>query len=200
MSVALAATARIAIAYVVDGLHHVIHHYCAYNLVLGVPQLVDRDGITTILWTLAAGDLWSVAKGMFTAASVPSVPTATLESRSGALWNPVAVTSLVGIGTHGGTYNKASELTFVLRDTLFKKVRVNWLEGAFGYVGHSATGTGIEASVDGMANMYNGANAGANDPYRWVKSRGDRFLAPTGVIAGGTLDLNDKLKRARGLA
>jgi len=199
MSEPLTATARIVFTYTVAGLIHRLRHYCAYNVVLGTNQLVDRDGITTILWTLAAQYLWDKARAIFTAATVPVPPIAELQARSGLFWNPVEIANLTGVGSHAGTYSQASQATFVLRDTLFKKLRVIYLEPALGYVFHSVNGGGLDTALSALADSYGGFDASANAPYRWVKSRGDRFLAATGVSAGFTLDLNDKLKRARNL-
>lgn len=200
MATPLTATARITLQYVVDGFLHKLRAYVAYNLVLGVPQLNDRDGITTVQWQLGAQNLWDHVRAVLNTSAVPAPATATLESRAGALWNPVVQVTLTGAGSQGGTYFKASEATWVLRDTAFKKIRFIILEWAFGYAYHSATGASTQTEIQGISDGLSGANVGANEPYRWMKSRGDRFLLATGDIAGLTLDLNDKLKRARFLA
>jgi hypothetical protein len=197
MSTALAATARITFQYTVQNFRHRLAMYMAYNLVLGLPQMVDRDGIVTVLWTVGAQYVWDKLRACYYTVDVPNPPSIVLESRSGALWNPVAFATLTGAGSNGNATSIASQCTYVLRDTMFKKLRFVFLEHTFGYVGHSATGVTGNAFLEAITEMLNGVDASANAPYRWMKSRGDRFLLATGDIAGFTFDLNDKLKRGR---
>lgn len=199
MATPLTATARIKVTYTTDGFVHRYVNYCAYNLVLGIPQLVDRDGITTVLWSLASTYLWDLVRAVMSTTAVGATAVATLESRSGALWNPVAIYPLSGAGTTVGAYSKAQQATWVIRDTAFKKMRYLIFETPFAYLFHSVTGRGYSAGYDAITDGFSGTDASANAPYRWVKTRGDRFLLATGDIAGLTFDLNDKLKRARGL-
>lgn len=198
MSQPLLATARLQFLYQVSGLNHRLNMYMAYNDVLGQHQMVDRDGITTVLWTLGGQYAWDKIRAIFTAASLPAPASLSLFQRSGTLWNLIDVASLTGIGTYAGTVALASQGTWVLRDLAFKKLRFVLLELPFGYVGHFNNGLSSDGQLNAVSNMLSGADTNANAPYRWMKSRGDRFLAANGVIAGLTFDLNDKLKRARG--
>lgn len=197
MATPLTATARIKIEYTNTGLRHRFVRYCAYNVVLGTNQLADRDGITTILWTLAATYVWDLMRALMSAAQVAATATATLESRTLALWNPVEIFSLAGGGTSGGGGATAGQSTHVVRDTAYKKSRWLIMEPDHNYIGHSPNGYGFGAVWDNFNQAINGGDASPNAPYRWAKSRGDRFNLATGCVAGATFDLNDKLKRAR---
>lgn len=198
MSQPLLATARLQLLYQVSGFNHRLNTYMAYNDVLGQHQMVDRDGITTVLWTLGAQYLWDKFRSLYSAASLPAPASVSLFQRSGSLWNLIDVAALTGVGTSTGAVALANQYTWVLRDLAFKKLRFLSLENVYGYVGHWNNGITPDTSTNNMTNALSGADTNANAPYRWMKSRGDRFLAATGVVAGLTLDLNDKLKRARG--
>lgn len=198
MSQPLLATARLQFLYQVSGFNHRLNCYVAYNDVLGQHQMVDRDGITTVLWSLGGQYLWDKFRALYSAASLAAPASLSLFQRSGSLWNLIDVTTLTGIGTSGGAFTAGNMYTWVLRDLQFKKLRFLSLENVYGYVGHWNNGLRGDAATDAVTNMLSGADASANAPYRWMKSRGDRFLAASGAVAGLTLDLNDKLKRARG--
>jgi hypothetical protein len=198
MSQPLVATSRLVAKYVVSGLTHTLRMYMAYNDVLGQHQMVDRDGITTVLWTLGGQYVWDKIRAMLDATLVPNPATLELQQRSGTLWNPIDFAALTGAGSGGG-FSPALQQTWVLRDIAFKKIRFEVLEGVYQYNYHSNTGVGLNAAETAVTSMLSGADASANAPYRWMKSRGDRFILASGAIAGLTHDLNDKLKRARGI-
>lgn len=198
MSQPLLATAKLTFEYTVAGLLHRLNMYMAYNDVLGQHQMVDRDGITTILWTVGAQYAWDKIRATLYSGDVTSPAQVSLYDRSGTLWNLKDVAALTGVGSYPSATAKASQETWVLRDTAFKKLRFILLEGPYGYVLHSPNGVVSDPSLNAVSSMLSGVDNNASAPYRWMKSRGDRFLAATGVIAGFTLDLNDKLKRARG--
>jgi hypothetical protein len=132
--------------------------------------------------------------------AVQGTAQAQLQTRSGTIWNPIAFATLSGGGAGNASTKAASQATFVLRDSAFKKIRAMVLEHTEGYVFHSLDGTGGSSATQFWAGGYTGVDTNSNAMYRWVKSRGDRFILGTGMAAGLTFDLNDKLKRARGLA
>lgn len=199
MSVVLAATSMLRLDYTVQGLPHKLDMYCAYNDVLGQHQLVDRDGITTVLWTLAGQYIWSKLCAIFSPASVPSPAQLSLLHRTGTLWNVVDISALTGIGGSAGVYAPASQITWTVRDSAFKFIKFEALEGTGEYAGKYKNGIGFAASTNAVSNALSGADTDASAPYRWMKSRGDRFIAATGAIAGMSMRLNDKLARARGV-
>ncbi len=200
MSQPLLATARLEFLYVVNSFNHRLNTYMAYNDVLGQHQMNDRDGITTVLWTLGAQYLWDKVRGVYSAAGLPAAAQVSLFSRSGSIWNLIDVAALTGIGSGSGTVALANQSTWVVRDTAFKKIRFVLLEDLYGYAFHVQNGISGSAPLDDVTKMINGTDTNASAPFRWMKSRGDRFIAATGSIAGLTQDLNDRLKRARGLA
>lgn len=199
MSVVLAATAKLVFQYTVDDLPHKLQTYMAYNDVLGQHQMVDRDGITTVLWTVGAQYLWDKFRQGYNSTDVSSPASVSLFHRSGSLWNLVDVSALTGVGASGSATSPAQQFTWVLRDTAFKFVRFLALETIGGYVGHYPVGIGGTSWLNNITYMLSGADTDASAPYRWLKSRGDRFLAATGTVAGLTADSNDALRRARGL-
>lgn len=198
MSTPLAAVSRLDFRYRSYSRQHRLSTYVAYNNVLGAHQLNDRDGITTILWTLAAQYLWDKVRAIYDGTNTPSAASVTLLDRVGTLWHVTDVAALTGIGSGGGQNQAAQQFTWVLRDTAFKKLRFITLESNGGYLYHTDDGCGAGAGTDAISNMLNGVDTNANAPFRWMKSRGDHFLAASGTIAGFTADLNDKIKRAAG--
>lgn len=196
MATTLTATHRITLTYVCTGFTHLWRGFCKVgSTVLGVRQLVCRDGITEISWKDGI-EYWGSKVPEF--ADCDATMSALLEVRSGTLWNPLDADAFT-VGLFGGTFAPASQYTAVVRDTAFKKIRVVLMEGFNGYVGHAASGYGINAGLDDMSDVLNGNDADPLTNYQWQKSRGDNYILASGAIAGVTLDLNDKLKRARGL-
>lgn len=196
MPTPLVATYRIVTQYTVSSLVHVQHSYCQPDTVDGDDTtLVPRDGGAAILWSDAADKQWANAFTYWVVADDGAV--ATLEHRVGSIWNPVAFHTLTGGG--GGSLAAASQLTVVMRDTSFKKLRLTLMEGNTGYVGHSASGVGMPGDIDSLIYAFTTPVDDRACPGNWVKSRSNLFLLESGTVAGATLDLNDKLKRARGL-
>lgn len=196
MTTTLTATHRIFTQWINDGIIHDSIAYCERGTdIAGIPYLKDRDGVTELPWTDAIAQLrvalQSVVGNTFAGLSHQ------LEERSGSLWFPVAFGTTLALS--GGPAQPASQFTLVLRDTSFLKIRVTLLECIHGYVGHSNTGLGINGAIDDFVGNYNGDGGGSDMPYRWQKSRGNNFILGVGSVAGGTLDLNDKMKRRRGL-
>lgn len=196
MSTALAATDRLTINYTVLTLAHKITMYCKQGSpIAGVAQVLDRDGVSLIAVASAAQFVWDTMRDKFTTTVLAA--DYLLEHRSGIAWNPVEADVLTGIGT-GGSAAVASQFTLVLRDTSFLKIHNLLLEHSEGYAGHSNTGLGLNTPLDNYVLAY----ISDIDPvcqWHWVKSRGDHYILASGAGAGGTLGLNDKIRRARGL-
>lgn len=192
----LTATHRIVAKWQNSGLEHVQRAYCELGTPIGgVQQLVSRDGVSPI-------PVPDAYQGMFDALSAILADTDaaisfSLEERTGLIWNPLDFDSIPPFT--GRTLVPASQFTLVLRDTAFIKIRVVVLETAEGYVGHSASGLGINANTDDFTNNYNGNTGVGTEPFFWQKSLVDNFILAGGSVAGGTYDLNDRAKRDRGL-
>jgi hypothetical protein len=199
MSQPLLATNRITVAYTCSGLQHKQRAYCirGFDTGGGEPQVTFRDGSTGLPWDAAAQGIWNATRAMM--ATSVAAATAIFEELVGLAWVPLAGVTLTGIGLAGGTPQPAQQASLVLRDTAFKFIRVILLETTQFYVGHSPTGLTLGADAAAWVNDYNGAETLAGEPFQWQVSRGKRYILASGAVAGVTYDLNDKLKRARGL-
>lgn len=196
MAQALVAEFRVVITYTVVGKPHVQRSYCQVEDISDVvPNLIGRDSDLTE-WTDCAQGWWDEMRGIVDNSAIGA--NAVLEQRTGAIWFPMKSVALTDNGA-GSVETLASQYTLVVRDTAFKRIRVIIMEPGTGlYVGHSANGLGITELTDDVANAWNGENADLTMPYNWAKSRGDRYVLGSGAIAGGTYDLNDRMKRERG--
>jgi hypothetical protein len=193
----LTATHRLNFQYSVLGFTHTVKLYCKrQDPLIGGPALLNRDGTLTDVVDAAQG-FWDDIRGNYS--DSVAAPGCLFEERSGSLWLPITGVTVAGAGGSSTPPSPASQFTMLIRDTAFKKMRLTLMEMRHGYVGHSPSGLGIYTDLDVIANSYNGVGFGPHDPYMWQKSRGDNYILASGAIAGSTLDLNDKLKRRRGL-
>jgi hypothetical protein len=199
MSTPLVSSRRITLTYVVLGLSHKHRHYAVNADSGGIRQVLHRDGTTVISWTDAAQALWDAIRQVLDN-TVPAA-TALLEDRSGTLWLPTASATLSNAGQVSGVVNIASQITTVLRDTTFKKIRSIVLEHDEGYVGHSATGHTISSAVTSMVSALDGTVVSpAETPFNWIVGRSENYILSSGAVAGVTLDSNDRIRRSRGVA
>lgn len=199
MSQPLLATNRITLSYTVIGFAHKMHAYCirGFDTPAGVPQVTFRDGVTGLEWEDAAQGLWNAIRPML---EIPTAAaTATFDELISLAWVPLAAAALTGAGQSSGSAKVASQATWVVRDTAFKFMRFIILEHTEGYVGHSPTGLTLGPTPANTTNDLNGVETLAGEPFNWQVSRGRRYILASGAIAGLTYDLNDKLKRGRGL-
>jgi hypothetical protein len=197
MAQPLLANDRVKIDYYVDGQPHVVRMYCNRGTTSGSTyNLLARDLSTQLDWQPCIQQAWNCFVGLFYAGT--PTPIATLESLSGSVWNPIDAFTLVNAGA-GGSYNPASQATWVVRDTAFKKIHLVLMEHRLGYVGHAGNGLGLAAITDVVTRDITGADGDAFGLFQWWKSRGNRYILPSGAIAGLTFDLNDKMKRRRNL-
>lgn len=195
MSQPLLAGYRITIPYTPSPLTHKFRAYCKPVASGAQPWLLQTfSGANAITWVASAQALWTALRSIFPVAA--TAPTATLEQIVAGLWQPIDFTLLTGAGTAGAS-NPAQQWTLTLRDTAFKKLKVVLLEGDFPYLGHSATGLGIDATSDTLVPSWSNVADGESQPVHWQVSRGNRFLLRAGTVAGLTYGLNKRLKRAR---
>jgi hypothetical protein len=196
MSTPLTADYRIKIEFQQNGQPHVWHGYCRLNdLGDSPPSIKDRTLASPISWTDAAQ---AACDGLsFVWAALDADPIATLEHLVGILWLPQDFATLTSPAS--GTLVPASMFTLVCRTSSNKKIRVIAMETGDGYVGHSPSGMGINGQADQMVPYWDGSSIIANAPFLWQVARNNAFIAATGGVAGGTYDLNDRMKRRRGL-
>lgn len=196
MSQPLIATDRIRLTYIIDGLPHECRHYVHVQDSAGVDStLAHRGGGSGVLWTDDVQFLWDVWRSIVHSGTTSA--DVLLEHYDSGAWFPTAGYTATGAGSQS-VYNKASQITMVLRDQFFNKVRVTWLEANQGYAGHDVDGSGLTTALHNINLAYT-TSTDTNAPYNWIRSRSDILVANTGGAVGVTLDRNYKLKRDRGL-
>lgn len=204
MATPLTASYRMNFAYTVSGYTHRLRQYCKAVIVGGAYKLVERDGTTQITPQNAADGMGNALDNLFEDNN-PSTCAWTLENLSGSAWNPVdsgSATVDSGVAT---AYVPASQITLVSRDTAFKKVRTIVLESNirppyhFNALG-SNTGQlhAFSSTLWAFCLAFDLAAPEVYSPILWVVSRGNNYLADHGFV-GVTGDLNDKIRRGRGL-
>lgn len=200
MATALAATSRIQLQIAVPGVRpHLARHYCkaapsgggSYNVTL-------RDSSTVLVSTIAESWIDSLSD-LYPYTQVPSMNW-TLESLISGLWVPVA--SGTHSLPHGPTTSvyAASQVTLTLRDTGFHKVRSVMMETYMPVGVKSVSLGGIPSPASGWAGEYTDAFIGTNATYQWVVGRSNLYLLAGSPIVGYVTDLNDKIRRERGIA
>lgn len=198
MASPLLATHRATVEYIVAGQRHTYHAYCQLApVLLGVYSVFDRDGIATIAFDTLAQTLWDIIRIGYNNAMGP--PTVHLDELVSGVWVPIHFTTVVGGGSAADPTQFASQLTVVLRDRLFRKLRVEWMEMKFGYAGHTNIATGLGAQIQSIVEAYTTGTL-ATGPYRWQVSRSNQYIADSGPLAGVTEGYNNRIRRDRGLA
>lgn len=189
---------RLKFLYATQGENHVVHAYVVRGTdISGAPAVMYRDASNN-LWTLAATAFWDFFRQV--QGSDVTGATASFEHFASGVWNPVAFLTLTDGGSIGTLGTLAQQLTAVLRDTNNKKIRLCAMECALPYAGHSNDGSGLGSDVDSFIAGWNGTVVTGDAPYLWQVSVHNDYISTGGSIAGVTFDLNDKLKRRRGLA
>jgi hypothetical protein len=199
MSTQLDATQRLEFHYSVDGANHVFRHYCqlvASGDASGY-DLVPRAPGANFGASLGIDRLWTLLQGIFDS-SKTTFGTVILQQLSGVAWNPLSFYVTAVAPTSGSAYVKAGQLTLTLRDMGFHKVRGVWLEtvAPVGFKGLTTSAFG--APYTALFNSYTSVGTIANhDPFHWVRGRSDLYLQS---FVSFVTDLNDKVRRRRGIA
>lgn len=198
MATTLAATGRIVFPYTCSSQPHIFHMYVRNPQLVGGNWLINSrttDANDTD-WTAAAdriGHAWDYAVGTGTTYGV-----AQLQTRSGLVWTTVA-THTVTPGALGGSITLTTQLTMTLRDTSFRKVKVDVMEGRAGYLFHTTDPLGGDATMDNFTNCFCIGTGHAADPFNVMVGRGNAYLTVNPFVAL-TVCPNRKLRRARGYA
>lgn len=196
MSQPLLATYRITIPYTVSSIAHKFRAYVKSDgsVTAGVPNITYVDA-SIHPWNVAANNL----AGYLAPYLNCTFGAALFEHLVSGVWLPldsVAVTATPS----AGAAQAARQLTVVLRDSAFKKVKLVVMEGVLTTAAfHTTAYSGLDAVLTALLAGYNPATVDAGKPLLWQVSRGDRyFLASPLVASTGTL--NRKIRRRRGLA
>lgn len=198
MATPLSATGRIVLPYTVDGQVHQWHAYVRNPTVTGSTYNINtRTTDSNDLDWLAAADGMAATLSKFVS-SATAFGSALLQLRSGSVFNTVAAKTVTN-GSAVSGYNKASQLSIVMRDTLFRKVKVILLEGIFSPPFHAPGYPTGDTGVDGLVKEFTSAHTVTAAPYIWLVGRGNGYLN-TSPVLGVTIALNRKVRRNRGLA
>lgn len=193
MTTDLIASARFTLQYVVAGLTHHIRAYVKPVALSGSSTTLEARTGGTIPANTAAGGLAAAIKEAIDGA----VGDVLLEQRVGSVWIPEWTFSTSGAGT--GSNATARQMTLVLRAMDFTKMRVQIMEsGVFTFPAHFNSYAGMGAADKAVLNVWCVSGGDASYPIEWQVSRSNNFLFASPFV-GMTTDLNDKVRRARGL-
>lgn len=197
MSEPLVAAGRITLPITIDGVLHKLRLYCTDPaLIGGVWKISTRNaGPDDLAWTAAAARfVYRVTPAYWGSAILGDVY---LESRSGLLWTTIATDTIAMTGG-GSAEGKGIQVTWVFRDTAFKKVKMVMEEPQSLALAHF---TSVSSVTGGFGTCLAGFLSTATDPadpYFWMCSRGNRYLNSTPFV-GLTFATNRKMRRRRGL-
>lgn len=200
MTTPLAATHRIEFQYVVDGDAHKWRIYVGLGGASTplAPTVQLRAPLVEQALSLVADGFWDAIAGDYKA-STASFGDAILQEYSGGAWLPYAVYTTALVGTSSSPYIPAGQVTTTMRDSAFHKVRFIALEsdGAIGKkTVHIADGS-IMNTPFGHSLLGTTGGAPLGMIWNWARGRSDLYLAsPIAMVS----DLNDKLRRRRGIA
>lgn len=199
MTTALSATGRITIPITVIGFTHKLRVYCRNPTVAGATFNINSRATDSndTDWEAAAHDLQQTVSYLYQAGT--TYGDAILEHYSGGVWSVLA-TKTESITDHGsGTNSIGNQITMVLRDLLFHKVKVVILEGfsatLFHYSSYPSIGAG---AVQNFVKEFTSNKTLTNAPYNWMVGRGNQYLN-TSPFVGLTGTSNRRVRRRRGL-
>ena len=197
MATPLSALGRITQPYTINGITHKARVYVRNPQLVGSVWMINSrtTDANDVVWTDAAL-AWAQSIGSVTP-TAGTFGTALLETRSGSVWTTVD-TYTPTVTTQTGSTNVAGQITLVLRDVLFHKVKVVVMEGNETYPQHLVSPTGGDSTFDGFINEYLPTFAGTTPLYKWLVGRGNQYLS-TAPFVGATVTLNRKIRRRRGL-
>lgn len=197
MSVPVLATHRMHFSYIVAGLTHTLNLFCS----------ASGTGTAALLNYLAGGTLTPQEGSDATAAGVaPFFASADFGGWAWALQKYVSgtwVTENSGSSSLTGTAAvvtvKASQMTIVLRDISNHFAKVVLLEGYFTPSYHFVSASALSGDIETVYNTFSKTSGSDPDrPALWMVSRGDNKLMDEPLV-GLTGDLNDRVRRSRGL-
>jgi len=200
MSTPLVATHRIEFQYTVDGNLHKNRRYVGLGAssTPSVPTIQLRAPLTDQALSVVADGFWNAISSDYKA-SQTTFGDAILQELSGSAWLPYAVYTTAVTPTGTSVYIPAGQVTWTMRDSGFHKVRYIFLESD-GPVGRKTTlpysGLIMNAPV-GHSLLGTTSGAPVGDIWNWSRGRSNLYMSS---LIAEVSDLNDKLRRARGIA
>jgi len=199
MATTLAALGRITISYQVDTVFtHKLRAYVRNPQLVGSAWLINSrttDANDTPWETAANGLAETLSYLLGTGATFGA---ALLETRSGSVWQPRSTVAITATNHASGTLWPASQFTLVLRDNVFRKVKVVVLDANYGSLAHSTDPLAGPAVSDNFNTQFTASASVTGNPYAWMVGRGNAFLAVSPIVSW-TSATNRKMRRARGL-
>jgi len=197
MSVPLLATFRMRFSYIVMGLTHTMNIFCAASVTGGVYSINANAG-GAIGVQDAADAVGGKMAPLFLDADLTSF-TYQLQERSGGTYITRQTGTPAGTPAATGTTRQASQCTFVLRDISNHFGKVILLETILPAPYHIISRADIDEPLKAFYDLFSVTSGTvANRPAYWAVTRGDNAYMSEPLV-GMTGDLNDKVRRARGL-
>lgn len=199
MATPLSATGRISIPYTVAGKLHYQRVFVRGITPVGATYNINSRTLDAndIDWQDAAEALVTAAATYLGGTSV-IMGEAILEQFSDPVWEPLQYHDVSGISLHAGTYEPAHQVTLVLRDKAFKKVKVVLAEDLVTQLFHFTSEGAAQNLVPDWVKEFTQNNTLTTAPYIWMVGRSDQYLADNPLV-GCTGTYNRKFRRARGL-
>lgn len=199
MATTLSATGRITMNVTVTGFLHKLRVYARNPQAVGGSFNINSRALDNndIVWTDALNDLctctsWILGTGHTMGDGV-------LEHYSGGVWSVYATATPVYTNHASAVPSLGWQATYVLRDLLFRKVKVELIEGAAGTLTHYASLAAMGASnTANFAKEFTASKTLTNAPYNWMVGRGNQYLN-TAPFVGFTFTTNRRVRRRRGL-
>jgi hypothetical protein len=198
----LTAEYRLRMDIVVNGLTHKMRQFCEASPSLLASSgyfLFDRSGLATIDAQDAATYWWNPLATIY--GSIVAAPQWILEARDGVVWNPVTAGVTSGAGSSGSSYYDAFQRTISFRSSVFTRLRLVILEQNKSNSPNKLTSIAAFSALFGstLADAITGVDANPAGYFQWARSKNKRELHETSPYISCTGDLNDKVRRARGM-
>lgn len=193
------ATARITCPYTYSGVIHKAHAYVRGAQLVGSLWKINSRSLDAndLDWHYAADALDSMIGSIMPTGA--TFGTFTLEQLINSVWVTVDSGSSTATVTADTPANACVEVITTLRDTAFNKVKVCVLDAVQLAGQKYLSPTEGDAHLDTFMSYLTGTHADQYDPYNWMVSRSNHYLAVAPFVSA-TVMLNRKLRRRRGRA
>lgn len=197
MAVPLLVTWRMKFSYIVRSLTHVMNIYCDAAAV-GSVYVINANAGGVLDLQDCADAVGSKMAPCFLDADLTSI-NYQLQEKVGFAWITRASGTVSGTPATTGTTQPASQCTLVLRDISSHFAKIILLETKIPAPYHIISRLDLDQPLKDFYDLFS-ADSGtvANRPSLWMLSRGGNALMSQPLV-GATGDLNDKVRRARGL-